>query len=105
MSISQLRDDFQKGLVDFLWDEWGQMGVSTDSRRRDDWAMDPEALLLLTFEVGRSEPRLCEKFLDWMLINEKLISVQRLRSLAGDEADRALVEAVMGWLGQNRRRT
>jgi hypothetical protein len=105
MSISQLRDDFQKGLVGFLWDEWGQMGVSTDSQRRDDWAMDPEALLLLTFEVARAEPRLFEEVLDWMLVNEKLISVQRLRNLAEDEADRALVEAVLGWLGQNRRRT
>jgi hypothetical protein len=105
MSISQLRDGFQKGLVEFLWDEWGQIGVSTNSRRRDDWAMDPEALLLLTFEVGRNEPRLFGEVLDWMLFNEKLISVQRLRNLAEDEDDRALVEAVMGWLGQNRRRT
>jgi hypothetical protein len=104
MSISQLRDDLQKGLVDFLWDEWGQMGVSTDSQRRDDWAMDPEALLLLTFEVARAEPRLFAEVLDWMLVNEKLISVQRLRNLAEDEADRALVEAVIGWLGQGRRR-
>jgi hypothetical protein len=105
MPISELRDEFQKGLVDFLWDEWGQMGISTGSRRRDDRAMDPEALLLLTFEAGREEPRLFEEVLDWMLVNEKLISVQRLRNLAEDEADRALVEAVLGWLGQNRRRT
>lgn len=104
MSISELRDDIQKGLVDFLWDEWAQMGVSASTSRRDTWAIDPEALLLLTFEVGRAEPRLFEEVLDWMLVNERLLSVQRLRNLIADDEDRRLVEAVLGWLGQNRRR-
>jgi len=104
MSISRLRDDVQKTLADFLWDEWAQMGVSASTSRRDTWATDPEALLLLTFEVGRGEPRLFEEVLDWMLVNEKLLSVQRLRNLAVDEEDRRLVEAVLGWLGQKRRR-
>jgi hypothetical protein len=104
MPISELRDDFQKGLVDFLWDEWAQMGVSASANRRDTWAIDPEALLLLTFEVGRGEPRLFEEVLDWMLVNERLLSVQRLRNLVVDDEDRRLVEAVLGWLGQKRRR-
>jgi hypothetical protein len=105
MSISTLRDDFQKGLVDFLWDEWVQMGVSANTDRRDTWAMDPEALLLLTFEVGRGEPRLFEEVLDWMLVNEQSLSVQRLRNLIVGDEDRRLVEAVLGWVGQKRRRS
>jgi hypothetical protein len=104
MSISELRDDVQKALVDFLWDEWAQMGVSANTSRHDTWTADPEALLLLTFEVGRGEPRLFEEVLDWMLVNERLLSVQRLRNLIADDEDRRLVEAVLGWLGQNRRR-
>jgi hypothetical protein len=66
--------------------------------------MDPEALLLLSFELGRDEPRLFEEVLDWLVRNERLVSIQRLRNLIRDEADRALVEAVVGWLGQRRRR-
>lgn len=104
MSISGLRDDFRERLAGFLWDQWGQMGVSASVRRREIRAADPEALLLLTFEVGREEPRLFEEVLDWLVVNERLISVQRLRNLAADDDDRALVEAVVGWLGQNRRR-
>jgi hypothetical protein len=104
MSISELKDEVQKALADFLWDEWAQMGVSATTKRRDTWATDPEALLLLTFEVGRGEPRLFEEVLDWMLVNERLLSVQRLRNLIADDEDRRLVEAVLGWLGQNRRR-
>ncbi|HEX3360555.1 MAG TPA: hypothetical protein VHS74_06135 [Solirubrobacterales bacterium] len=104
MSISELKDDVQNALVNFLWDEWGQMGVSTNTSRRDSWATDPEALLLLTFEVGRGEPRLFDEVLDWMLVNERLLSVQRLRNLTADDEDRRLVEAALGWLGQNLRR-
>jgi hypothetical protein len=104
MSISELRDELQQRLVSFLWSQWGQMGVAADPGRRDTWAADPEALLLLTFEVGRDEPRLFDEVLDWMLVNERLISVQRLRNLAGEGPVRRLVEAVLGWLGQNRRR-
>jgi hypothetical protein len=104
MSISELRDEAQERLASFLWAQWGQMGVAANSDRRDSWAADPEALLLLTFEVGRGEPRLLDEVLDWMDFNERLVSVQRLRNIAGDEAGRGLVEAVLGWLGQNRRR-
>jgi hypothetical protein len=101
MSISELRDEVQDALANFLWDEWGQMGVAASTKRRDTWATDPEALLLLTFEVGRGEPRLFDEVLDWMFVNERLLSVQRLRNLAVDEADRALIESVVGWLGEN----
>jgi hypothetical protein len=104
MSISSLRDELQEALANFLWDEWGQMGVSANTTRRDSWATDPEALLLLTFEVGRGEPRLFEEVLDWLAVNERLVSVQRLRNLAADDEDRALIEAVIGWLGQGRSR-
>lgn len=104
MPIAELREDLQRRLSAFLWRQWGQMGISAASDEYSDWAADPEALLLLSFEVGRDDPRLFEEVLDWLLANERLISVQRLRNLARDEADRALVEAVLGWLGQKRRR-
>ncbi len=91
-------------LASFLWSQWAQMGILATAEREDRWAMDPEALLLLSFEVGREEPRLFDEVLDWLVRNERLVSVQRLRNLARDEADRALVEAVVGWLGQRRRR-
>lgn len=104
MSISTTRQDLQSRLASFLWGQWAQMGILATAERSDRWATDPEALLLLTFEVGREDPRLFDEVLDWLLRNERLVSVQRLRNLVRDEADRALVEAVLGWLGQGRRR-
>jgi hypothetical protein len=104
MSISEVRQDLQGHLAAFLWSQWAQMGVLATAGRNDRWAADPEALLLVSFEVGREEPRLFDELLDWLVRNERLVSIQRLRNLARDDADRALVEAVVGWLGQRRRR-
>jgi DNA-binding transcriptional ArsR family regulator len=104
MSISDVRQDLQSHLVAFLWSQWAQIGVLATTTRDDRWAADPEALLLLTFEVGREDPRLFDEALDWLAVNERLISIQRLRNLARDEEDRALIEAVVGWLGERRRR-
>lgn len=104
VAIPELREDLQRRLSNFLWNEWGQMGILATSSQTSPWAADPEALLLLTFEAGREEPRLLDEVLDWLVVNERLVSVQRLRNLARNESDRALVEAVIGWLGGKRKR-
>lgn len=74
------------------------MGVLARAERRDPWAIDPEALLLFSLEVGRDDPRLFDEVLDWVVVNERLVSVRRLRNLARDDADRALVGALLTWL-------
>lgn len=104
MPISRLRQELRDNLVVFLGSQWGQMGALIPSARADEWAADPEALLLLTLEVGREEPRLFDEVLDWLLVNERLISLQRLRNLAVDESDKALSEAATEWLRQERRK-
>jgi hypothetical protein len=105
MQISRLKEELQDDLVAFVWSQWGQMGVLAPSDRVDEWAADPEALLLLTFEVCREEPRLFDEVLDWLLVNERLVSLHRLRNLAVDDNDRALAGAVIEWLGQRRRKS
>ena len=105
MSISELRQDIGIRLVDFAWGQWAQMGLLVDSERSDNWSADPEALLLLSFELGRDEPRLFEEVLDWLSVNERLVSVQRLRNLALDDEDRALVGAVVDWVSRSRKPT
>lgn len=80
MQISELRGGVRTRLLGFAWDQWAQMGVFASSDRRDRWAMDPEALLLFTLEVGRADARLFEEVSDWMIVNETLIGVRRLRT-------------------------
>jgi hypothetical protein len=104
MQLSELREQMQGRLTSFLWNQWGQLGVQAHVVRHDHWAADPEALLLLSLEVGREDPRLTDEVLDWLAVNERLISVQRLRNLITGEEDRALVEGTIGWLAGQRRR-
>jgi hypothetical protein len=104
MRISELKSHVRGELVEFAWDQWAQMGVSGAVRRSDRWAADPEALLLFTLEVARADARLFDEVLDWLVVNERLVSVQRLRNLCRDDADRSLVEASLAWAGQWRPR-
>jgi hypothetical protein len=78
------------------------MGVSAAARRVDRSAQDPEALLLFTFEVAREDPRLFGEVLDWLALNERLVSVQRLRNLCRDDADRTLAEAALSWVAHSK---
>jgi hypothetical protein len=102
MQISDLRRQVRARLLAFAWDQWAQMGVSGTARRTDRWAADPEALLLFTLEVARADARLFDEVLDWLALNERLVSVQRLRNLCRDDTDRTLAEAALAWVGQLR---
>lgn len=102
MQISELRQLVRSESVAFAWGQWAQIGVFADTDRRDDWVVDPEALLLFTLEIARHDPRLFDEVLDWLRENERAISVQRLKNLCRDEADRALVAAALGWVSRYR---
>lgn len=105
MSASTLRDSVTSRLLGFAWDRWAQLGVFAPTNRRDQTAADPEALLLFTFEIGRSDPRLFDETLDWLLTNERLVSVQRLRNLCRDDDDRDLVEGALLWVSRQQSRS
>ncbi|MGH3278768.1 MAG: hypothetical protein ACRDNW_06485 [Trebonia sp.] len=98
MLISEIRDRMRQGLLDFAWRQWSQIGVSS-SAAGDDWsAIDPEALILFTAEVARHDPRLFDEMLDWIALNYRLLSMQRLRNLTSRfPVDARLVTAVIAW--------
>ena len=102
MQILDVRRKVTGRLLDFAWDEWAQMGVSAAARRTDRSAQDPEALLLFTLEVAREDPRLFGEVLDWLALNERLVSVQRLRNLCRDDIDRTLAEATLAWVAHSK---
>lgn len=105
MSASTLNDSVTTRLTAFAWEQWAQLGVFAPTNRRDRIAADPEALLLFTFEVGRTDPRLFDETLDWLLTNERLVSVQRLRNLCRDDDDRDLVEGALLWVARHQPRS
>jgi hypothetical protein len=104
MDVSTLSLRLSDQLVAFAWDEWAQMGVLATPHRRSPWAQDPEALIVFTLEVARADARLFDELMDWLLVNESLLSVRRLRAMCIDETDHALVAAALGWLTRRRPR-
>jgi hypothetical protein len=98
MQISQLRARVNQGLLDFAWGQWSQLGVSASVAGNDTWAADPEALILFTLGIARRDPRLFDEVLDWFALNQKMLSLQRLRNLTGRfPVDADLVAAVVDW--------
>ena len=105
MKAAQLRNEIVADSVALAWDQWSQLGVSAASPpRREERAADPEALLLFTLEVGRNDPRLFDEVLDWLALNEHLVSVHRLRNVCVDATDSALVGAALDWSARSRGR-
>jgi hypothetical protein len=101
MPVATLRREITAKLRDFAWEQWSQMGVSGAAPSVPEYrAADPEALLLFTLEVGRHDPRLFDEVLDWLVLNESLVSVQRLRNLCVDDVDRELVAGALGWVSR-----
>ena len=98
MQISDLRATFNQGLLDFAWRQWSQLGVSASVTGDDRWAADPEALILFTLGIARRDPRLFDEVLDWVALNQKVLSLQRLRNLtARFPVDAGIVGAVVAW--------
>jgi hypothetical protein len=103
MKAASLRDEIAAECVALAWDQWSQLGVSGAApARREERAADPEALLLFTLHVGRSDPRLFDEVLDWLSTNAHLVSIQRLRNLCTNGADAALVNAALASSTPNR---
>jgi hypothetical protein len=106
MKAATFRDEVLAEFRALAWDQWSQLGVSSPApKRREERAADPEALLLFTLEIGRTDPRLLDEALDWLALNESLVSVHRLRNLATSPTDRDLVNAALAWSARVRGRS
>jgi hypothetical protein len=105
MDLKAFSESLGARLLEFAWDEWAQMGISAVPHCESRWAQDPEALIVFTLEVARADPRLFDELLDWMLLNEGLLSIRRLRAVCIDEVDRTLVAGAIAWLASRHPRT
>lgn len=60
------------------------MGVLGGSGTEDEWAIDPEALLIFSIEIARHEPRLFDEILAWLLVNGDRLDISRIRRILHD---------------------
>ncbi|MHB1341357.1 MAG: winged helix-turn-helix domain-containing protein [Coriobacteriia bacterium] len=87
MKTNELYAELLDAVLESAWQQWtaiGLAGIRADNRT----VVDPEALILATLEVARSDARLFDEALDWMARNSGLVDVSRLRRLGkGATAD------------------
>lgn len=101
MSLTSSTNYFSEAVLDFVWRQWGQLGVFAAARTPDRWCQDPEALLVFSLEVARREPRIFDELLDWVQVNRDTLMVHRVRHLLshGDAPPRGLVDAALARTG------
>ena len=107
LSLTNFREEYLQLVLRFLWRQWSALGVAGYADTGDAWAIDPEALLLLTCTMGRYDPRLFDEVIDWLTTNERFINVQRLKSLLEKEGFKgnAVLCAVAGTMKREGRRS
>src|SRR2546429_3285061 len=73
--------------VALAWSTWAELGVAGWTRSHEDWAVDPEPLILFTAALADTDPRLRDEATDWCIHNWRFVSKVRLRNLLRDEPD------------------
>jgi hypothetical protein len=69
--------------LELAWSLWGELGVrGVVEGRHNEWAIDPEPLIVFTANLGNRDPRLRDESLDWCIRYERYLSRARLRGIA-----------------------
>ncbi len=95
-SLSSLAAELRHSATHLAWSQWHALGASVTTEATAQAIVDPEALILLSLTLRRSERRLTDVLESWMAINSGWISVQRIKNLR-----RAFPQATRGeipWL-------
>lgn len=92
--LKNFRTELSQTVLDFLWSAWSQVGLMGGSTPSSPRVVDPEPLLLLTWECARQDARVFDEVLDWLVQNGRWINVVRLSTLI--ESDQVCSPAVAG---------
>lgn len=71
----------QAALLDRAWNQWAALGVDATAER-DDAVVDPEALIVLTAELGDADARLRDLSTDWCVSYGRYVNGSRLKQVA-----------------------
>ena len=90
MSVRKFKSDLLDSILELLWRQWTQLGVAGAVNIKDDWVLDPEALLIFSAHFARYDQRLYDLVIDWLQCNGESINLPRLKALLKrfDHADR-----------------
>jgi hypothetical protein len=73
--LKKFRADLSKVVLDAIWTAWSQVGVMGHDKGGAARIVDPEPLLLLTWECARQDARVFDEVLDWLVRNGRWVNV------------------------------
>lgn len=80
--VGELLTHLREATLDVIWRQWRAIGgqaATTQGPARS--IVDPEALILISLEMSLYEPRLRDVVRDWVVLNSRWLSVQRVKNL------------------------
>ncbi len=83
--LTDFKNEYRDRLLDILWRQWTTLGVSGYGETWKGSVIDPEALLLFSCTILRSDARLFDAVLEWLGINGRFINVQRIKRMLKTE--------------------
>jgi len=83
--LKHFRAGLSEVVLDIIWAAWTRVGVMGQSQPGAAWIVDPEPLLLLTWECARQDPRVFDEVLDWLAVNGRWVNVVRLATLLKED--------------------
>lgn len=77
-SFDTCKNDFLETLLNFIWRQWCELGVSGAASSGLPWFIDPEPFILFSLDIARYDARVFDEILDWLVKNGQWINAQRL---------------------------
>lgn len=74
-------NELTKAVLEAVWIQWRSIGTLIESERVSRSLVDPEALLLMSLNLGHHEKRLWDIMDSWARNGSQLFSIQRLKNL------------------------
>lgn len=107
ISVEDFHSHLLECVLDLLWRQWSTLGTYTTTSSYADAVIDPEALVCATTWFARYSPRLFDEAMDWLGVNDSLISIDRLKSIAGlfSGDTRAALGATLDYLWEAKGKT
>lgn len=78
---------FSQQALALAWGAWAELGVSGWTVTHQQWAIDPEPLILFTGFLADRDPRLRDEATDWCIGNWRYVSKARLKNLLRNQPE------------------
>jgi hypothetical protein len=84
MSLQKFKTAFRESLLNLHWRQWQALGLMGRVPRGWGATIDLEALIVSTLAIGLEDRRLLLAAMEWMVANDRLVSVSRLKNIGRD---------------------